>query len=359
MYATQRPSRFETEGMSALEADTIKQYNTPAGIAELSSQVGGCPRDIIRLLQGKINYKETVQRAVNQLNDLHALERFITDPSSSGDLSHCLVLVQKRDLDRKPDNMADDGQLLTIKGTLASERLWTRLLRLKVDEARALFQSCSTATSPYCAALSDYVFKNIALRLISSLSPSIDSLSLELFAPMVQSQGREGFPRHFAHLPLGETQPTLPRSQTSSLPHSPSGLPVMRRKIKRYERLDDSVIATPGICYVPAALNNPLFDAFFYEVLCDDSGRASKVVLWIIRTTISKSCDGAAEGFEVVKTLMEKATIVYDSVSVEVKYVLVTPRSVYAEREQWNMAKEYDGVPGEVYVQFIGVRAGL
>ena len=126
-----------------------------------------------------------------------------------------------------------------------------------------------------------------------------------------------------------------------------------------YEQLDDSVVATPGICYVPVALDNPLFDAFFYEVLCDDSGRASKVVLWIIRTAISKFCDGAAKGFHAVKTLIEQVTTVHDSVSVEVKYVLVTARDVYVEQVQWNMAKEYDGVPGEVYVQFIGLRAGL
>ena len=243
--------------MLALEADIIEQYNTPAGIAELSSQVGGCPRDIDRLLQDGDDYKDTLKQVVGELDDIHHLKSFLTDPSSFGDLSHCLALVQKRDLDKNSDNMTNDLPFFAIKGTLVSELLWIRLSELEVDEARALFNSCSIA-SPYRSALPDYVFKNISLCLISSLSPSIDALSLELFAPMVQSQGGEGFPRHFAYPPLGETQPIPPHSQTSSLPHSPSGLPVMRKRIKMYERLDDSVVATPGICYVPVALDNQI-----------------------------------------------------------------------------------------------------
>ena len=109
--------------MLALEADTIKQYNTPAGIADLLSQVGGCPRDIDRLLQDGDDYKDTLKQAVDKLYDIHHLKSLLTDPSSFGDLSHCLVLVQKQDLDRKPDDMTNDLTFFAIKGTLASELL--------------------------------------------------------------------------------------------------------------------------------------------------------------------------------------------------------------------------------------------
>ena len=54
-----------------------------------------------------------------------------------------------------------------------------------------------------------------------------------------------------------------------------------------------------------------------------------------------------------MKTLIKKAAAPDDSVSVEVKYVLVVPDKLKKEIVRWNMAKEFDTAPGNVYVQFV------
>ena len=128
------PPRFETEGMLALKTNIIKKHNTPASIAVLSSEVCGCPRDIIRLLRDRDDYMVSLQQAVDKLDDMHRLKRFLTDPFSSGNLSHRLVLVAKKQgLDREPGDMRNDPHVFSVKGTLASELLWTRLSILEDD----------------------------------------------------------------------------------------------------------------------------------------------------------------------------------------------------------------------------------
>ena len=132
--------------MTTLKADIITAHKTPASIAALSSEVCGCPRDIIRLLRDRNDYLISVQQAVDNLNDMHHLQRFLTDPFSSGNLSHRLVLVEKQDPGQDPDDMTNDPHVFSVKGTLASELLWTRLSALEVDNARGLFQSCTNAS---------------------------------------------------------------------------------------------------------------------------------------------------------------------------------------------------------------------
>ena len=331
--------------MTTLKADIITAHKTPASIAALSSEVCGCPRDIIRLLRDRNDYMVSLHQAVDMLDDIHHLKSFLTDPSSFEDLSHCLVLVEKQERDQEPDDMRNDWRIFSVKGTLASELLWTRLSTLKIDNAPGLVHICSSA-SPYDAGLAGYVFENAALRLISGLCPPTNVLSLKLFAPMNQEQeeGNGKFPYHFVYNLYSQT-PTCP-------PPSPSRLPNILMEIERYRRLDDSIVVTPGKCYVAIAPNNPLFNAFFYEVITDRAGCASHVVLWIIRTTVSKTHDGVATGFREVKTLVKKAAALNDSVPVEVKYVLVVPDTLKKETVCWAMAKEFDDAPGNVYVQF-------
>lgn len=234
-----------------------------------------------------------------------------------------------------------------------------------MDQVRSLFWKCKVPI-PYAEVLSGYIFKHIALHFISGLSPSSRSLSLDRFMRMKKVTRDQGnLPHHFVYAFPDQAQsiqvdelPQQPSStgtgfQAPSLPGSPSRLPVIPRKIQRYERLDGLASVTPDTCYVSVALGNPLFDAFFYETSPVDAGSSSDVVLWLFRTAISNSHDEAAEGFDAVKTLVDKAAAVQNDV--KVKYVLVIPDAFDEAGVGWNMAREFDGTPRDVYMQFVRV----
>ena len=69
----------------------------------------------------------------------------------------------------------------------------------------------------------------------------------------------------------------------------------------------DEVSVEAGVCYVPRAPNNPLFDAFFYEVPPEGADPAAEVVLWILQVTVNTSHMGRADGFAIVENLQTTA----------------------------------------------------
>lgn len=118
----------------------------------------------------------------------------------------------------------------------------------------------------------------------------------------------------------------------------------------------DEVSVEAGTCYVPRAPNNPLFDAFFYEIPPDGADPAAEVILWILQVTVKTSHIGRADGFAIVEKLQTRAATETGR-AVRIKYVLVVPRGldrrVWTYSVEWRMAKEFDRVRGEVYVQFL------
>ena len=98
--------------MLLLKANTIKKHNTPASIAALSSEVGGCPRDIVRLLRDRASYTFDLQQATCCLDVICLLT---TPFPADGYLSDSFdfALVQKQDIDRKPEDMKDDRYIFT------------------------------------------------------------------------------------------------------------------------------------------------------------------------------------------------------------------------------------------------------
>lgn len=81
--------------MVAIKAGILKRLSTPAGISELLSQVGGCPRDIIRLLDNRKDYQADVESAVQHLKDACTPAAYMTYPPFSDKLFH-LVLLQSQ-----------------------------------------------------------------------------------------------------------------------------------------------------------------------------------------------------------------------------------------------------------------------
>ena len=61
-----------------------------------------------------------------------------------------------------------------------------------------------------------------------------------------------------------------------------------------------NITVDPLLYYCPtsSALNNPLFDAFLFEVLSDE------VILWVLQITIQRNHDGVSKGFEMINTHM-------------------------------------------------------
>ena len=200
------------------------------------------PQDIFRLLRAIwLICKEP--RAATRLDIIRLLTApFLTAGYQSD--SFDFALVQKHDVERNPEDTKDDRYIFTFRGTLAAELLRKMLPTPLNDESRDIFQVCGT-TSPYTAALSGYVFKNIALGpLISGPSLSTEILSLGLFVPMAMLELEDvgKFPCHFVYTPLCQTQPTLSVeslrcSQASSPPRSPSRLPGILRMVTRNRRL--------------------------------------------------------------------------------------------------------------------------
>ncbi|KAI0801533.1 hypothetical protein C8Q74DRAFT_1215090 [Fomes fomentarius] len=119
----------------------------------------------------------------------------------------------------------------------------------------------------------------------------------------------------------------------------------------RYAKVADIRNIMEGV-HVPNASTDALFDGF-----CVDEKDESSVI-WIFQVTVSRFRGAAPSqsGFAMVEEIRAKVETARSGKRVEVKYVLVVPfEGKWAVR--WDMADGFSKVPGEVYVQFLSIKA--
>ncbi|KAI0057381.1 hypothetical protein BV25DRAFT_1831220 [Artomyces pyxidatus] len=113
-----------------------------------------------------------------------------------------------------------------------------------------------------------------------------------------------------------------------------------------YKNIEDVDVASARY-HVPAATDNPLFDAFF--ISRGKSGKAKARTLWICRMITAKRREGPRGGYSLISQLRRRIAGRFKC-KVEVKYALVMPLSLPREYH-WDLPVGWSepGVKGDVY----------
>ena len=123
--------------MLDVDAKLLERHNTSAGIEKLSSQVGGCPRDIHLFISNADRFLKILQDAVKKLRAVHDLEDILIDPFSTSNSSHTFTVIRRETpLDQEPlEKQSDDTYVAEVKGGLARGLLRDRIMHLKTANA--------------------------------------------------------------------------------------------------------------------------------------------------------------------------------------------------------------------------------
>lgn len=181
---------------------------------------------------------------------------------------------------------------------------------------------------PASSSFAGWIFEAIVNQLFAD-GWELDSPDSPIPLPIrMTSNGRD--PPSFTTQRPASTIPQTPLRAIASTPVSVEFGP--------YVKLDN-VTLDNGNYYIPAAMNNPLFDAF--TINCVDETTA---LISIFQMTVSSRHKGSADGYlnvrkivARVKNLLRRGQKV--KCSVEVRYFLVCPKS--NPRNRWEMPKNW------------------
>jgi len=138
-------------------------------------------------------------------------------------------------------------------------------------------------------------------------------------------------------------------SSSTTSPTQNNGQPNPWSPRTKVEYSDDVIPLVDNTSYYhPRSSTNPLFDAFFYQVL------ETKVILWVIQITKQRDRDESSKGFAIVNELKKVAQNA-KGLPVEVKYVLVAPKGDAGWDAEWKFAPEFLEQEGEVFLQQLDV----
>ena len=130
-----------------------------------------------------------------------------------------------------------------------------------------------------------------------------------------------------------------------------------RGVLKIEENFLDNIDDLEAMYFVPAAVNNPLFDSYIFEL--KDSVDMVTPIVWIFQMTTGKSHKGSEKDYSLIKLVKKRAETyghacaqkMQKKVSTaELKYVLVIPST--CDNVSWSMPAGWRGaVKGEVFCQ--------
>ena len=346
--ADQRFTRMKN-GMIATHSLSGTPLPPDLDAGKLHSLLGGCPRDIhAYILRGK-TLVSWVESAAHNLSDVEAIRNFLRDPLGGDafyDWADNLFLIRRS---LESDVEAPHEAVLYPKGDIIFAPLMDQLARCEIDDLRRLHWAFSHA-GPSCAAFSHLVFQAFAMRDLSLLWPTDSRIH---FAPMALQRSD---PLQFVY------DPSTRRSSTrlSAAHGSPSSLPLVPRNPTRYDPNSlDAIPVDPECLYYPSDGHTarPLPDSFFFDCRPADAdpGDWTHVDLCVLQTTV-----GAGAGDGLARALRDAVRQRCPRADFGVTYVLVVPcprgaGAAVPRRVAWEMAPEFEVVPGDVFVQYLAI----
>ncbi|KAI0702563.1 hypothetical protein C8Q76DRAFT_227085 [Earliella scabrosa] len=338
-------------GTISPDEDTMR-----ATVMRYSEEAVPCAREILGLLFGRRAFDAGIRRSPMRLDNLQPL--FTPDRWTQTDYFSLIMIDRDGPID--VNNYCDDRMRIRLKTKGVSERLWRHSLQLRETTGTTFFSIVGQGTS----ILAGTAFMGIALRALSvNLHYSaMDNISGQFVRMSPSPPASQAFPHRFTYRPSTPTHLLSVEGITlelrahrglsladEPLPSLPSPF-VRRRECVQYKDLQE-VYVNDSDFYVPSTHTNPPFDAFYFET------SPEKVVLWVFQVTVQQAADRdthTSSGFDLIVDLLAKVrdSPEHRNAQVEVKYVLVVPQSTEWAVE-WNMAPEWEEVPGEVYIQFI------
>jgi hypothetical protein len=358
------PSRTKKPPYTTLEVETRKRIEKPEQIDSLLEEVGPCPRDIIAFLTDQADYERRLRDAFSVYDDIKTMLPLVRAPAElSNKQSHSIVLVRRIGpvLEHVFKN---DNCSVSFKTRATYQHVMKRFSALRLDQAKQLFEDCTRIGTHGAVFAGHLVFVGLAIRYTSGEFP--EDKVLGLFAPMVKAEtdGIE-FPIRYTHRTLSHNMTVVVNGdRTMFLRILPADAPKQlealrddqhgqrmpwssRERFVYVKDKEEALLVDNSRYYHPGAHNNPLFDAFFYQVLED------KVIVWVLQMTIKRDHNGSNKGFPIIKKLMERAERAQPGLSIEVKYVLVVPYSQPGWDVEWNF--DADFIKGDVFVQQVNV----
>ena len=322
--------------------------------------VGPCPRDIFLLFEDPVKLEDKVSRALRMLQSLQELVKHIRTLSGfSDDISHSIILVQRVGPVLETA-FRSDRHYLKLKTHDIKQETVDKYASLELKEAERLFRICA-GIGPQGAAFAGNLFEGLAIRYTSGEDPGQGTFRLFAEMKKVDTSSKKFPIRYIYNGPGHKWTVNVDGDRHVVLKGTPLQhleYPLSARgdnKIKtlfssrtRVEYSDKgSITINPSFYYCPSARNNPLFDAFFFEVSSD------AVILWVLQITIQRDHDGVSKGFEMIKTLMTQARQSRPDLEVKVGYVLVMAYKAPGLDVEWNFASEFNQCPGDVFIQQI------
>jgi len=302
--------------------------------------------------------ENNVNRALQKSQTLQTIVDLIQTPfESSNETSHSIILVQR--LGPVSETVfQSDKHYIQLKSQDIKKKIMDRYTTLELKEAERLFRVCA-GMGPKGAVFAGNLFESLAIRYTSGENSDLGTF--RLFAQMTQvASSREKFPIRYIYKRLGHKwtvvidgdRGVVLKGSPLHLSESPLSASGDNKKPwssrRRVEYRDERNISIDALSYYcPSVLNNPLFDAFFFEV------SSEKVILWVLQITIQRDHDGAKKGFEIINAVMTQAQQSWPLLEVKVKYVLVVAYKEPGLDIEWNFASEFDHCPGDVFIQQI------
>ena len=343
-----------------------KEIHDEDYVRKVIFKTGPCPRDIIRYILSPDSITGEINEAIDATGPYDVAKAVKDNTYLSQTASHKVVLVTRVGpvLETSHDH---DHKVVNIKSEFIYDKMLIWSNRLDEEERERWYSICRRFGAPG-AGLAGFLFEGYAIRHTSMLFPTTNKNPFIRFARMNRGVIKSRtMPIRFVYEEKNTTSKLVvlqdaERKFKLVFNFCPSGVPLAvaggttsdapwaRRQHFPYDKIEDICI-NESFYYCPNTHNNPLFDAFFFSV------KDQRVVVWILQMTIARKHKGVSSGFDLVRSLRERASDTWRQHEVEVKYVLVVPHSNATYDVEWNFAAEFEEHKGEVYVQFLNVSA--
>ncbi|KAI1790480.1 hypothetical protein LXA43DRAFT_1016405 [Ganoderma leucocontextum] len=398
--------RMSTTRTLLVAPDARERYPNldAAAVHTLILEVGPCPHEILKFLVKPDAHDRLVESALESYGQLTTITHLLhTTQTFSNDNSRSTVALVTRTDPVSPTVFTSDHLIIGFKSRVVYERTLDSLLALSgpsdVAGTKRLHDCCRRA-GPSIVGFLPFIFDHYATLYTMGQFPAVENvLHHPYFIPMTPGTlSGSGDPRSRTqfisqqhkygrmHQPLAlvvnddqtVSWQTLSQGPSVLLPMpQPAALlpsaPWSARRRVLYGNIDDLAIDDAAY-YSPAMAirtRNPLFNAFFFQVLIE----RNSVVLWVLQvaarrdpawTTHSASPHASINpnttlNLDTVRELRKRACRTWPSMlkPVEVKYVVVVPHQHQAVgfEVEWHFPAEFDRERGEVFVQFLDISA--
>ncbi|KAI1794551.1 hypothetical protein LXA43DRAFT_995539 [Ganoderma leucocontextum] len=362
------------------DADTVRT---------LVDDAGPCPRDVLSWLTDPSQYTKALKGALRRYDDFESVHCLLSGVGARSNEDYYVLILVSPMAPVSPDAVDNDSIIVRLKTPAIYDAMLAKVLSFTIEETRRLhacFSSLVVSRGSPAVNFGDLIFESMALRYMLAGFPLANSgTSHHQFAQMTRLPPTVGITKAtspvqfiYLHEELDVDRATIVVDTTArQIMCRPSRFserfamrPMMsallepwalRRRIT-FDFVDDLQAIDGVSCYCPTSgsATSSLFNAYFFQVATE----FAKVVLWAVQIATKRndnrspsSRTGGEAGFATVVQLRERAQRAWPGVPVEVKYVLVIPRSSRAFNVEWELCVDFDRAEcrGDVHVLYLDV----